>query len=214
MGQYALQDWADARARRKSALLRACAFAALATGLPPLATAAAVAAPGFGPPAAAPITPAGVATFKGGVIALGPGIGGHATFDHAVTPPPPPPPVDPHHDVTPPPPPPPPPPHDPPPPPPPHDPPPPPPPHDPPPSPPPPHHDPPPPPPPPPAAQVIVPWLNGLAKVADNEQGDDVNVVLNLSELSPNDDDDLVDAGVTSGSDASAWDVGSIEPHP
>jgi hypothetical protein len=61
---------------------------------------------------------------------------------------------------------------------------------------------------------VIVPWLNGLAKVADNEQGDDVNVVLNLSELSPNDDDDLVDAGVTSGSDASAWDVGSIEPHP
>jgi outer membrane biosynthesis protein TonB len=222
MGQYALQDWADARARRKSALLRACAFAALATGLPPLATAAAVAAPGFGPPAAAPITPAGVATFKGGVIALGPSIGGHATFDHAVTPPPPPPPVDPHHDVTPPPPPPPPP-HDPPPPPPPppphHDPPPPPPPppHDPPPPPPPPppHHDsPPPPPPPPPAAQVVVPWLNGLAKVADNEQGDDVNVVLNLSELSPNDDDDLVDAGVTSGSDASAWDVGSIEPHP
>jgi hypothetical protein len=158
VGQFALQEWQDARAQRKSALLRVCAFAALATGLPPLATAAAVAAPGFGPPAAAPITPAGFGTFKGGVIALGPSIGGRAAFDHPVTPPPPPPP--------------------------------------------------------PPAAQVIVPWLNGLAKVADNEQGDDVNVVLNLSELSPNDDDDLVDAGVTSGSDASAWDVGSIEPHP
>ena len=32
------------------------------------------------------------ATFKGGVSALGPSIGGHGTFDHPVTPPPPPPP--------------------------------------------------------------------------------------------------------------------------
>ena len=209
MGQYAGQDWSDARGQRKSALLRACAFAALATGLPPLATAAAVAAPGFGPPAAAPIAPVRAATFKGGVTALGQSISGRATFDHPVAPPPPP--VDPHHDVTPPPPPPP---HDPPPPPPPHDPPPPPPPHDPPPPPPPPppHHDPPPPPPPPPAAQVLVPWLNGLAKAADDEQRDDVDVVLDVSELAAGTSDDLVDAGVTSGSDSSGWDPINVDP--
>ena len=207
MGQLTLQDRADARARRKNALLRACAFAALATGASSLASGAAVAAPGFGPPAVGPISPAGAATFKGGVTALGPSIGGRATFDHPVTPPPPPPPVDPHHDVTPPPPPPPP--HDPPPPPPPHDPPPPPPPHHPPPPPPPAPPPAPPPPPPPPHAHFVVPWLNGLAKAADDDDRDDVEVVLDDGT-----GDDLIDAGVTSGSDASAWDPLNVEPNP
>ena len=60
-----------------------------------------------------------------------------------------------------------------------------------------------------------MPWLNGLAKAADDEQRDDVDVVLDVSELSAGTGpDDLVDAGVTSGSDASAWDLSDIEPNP
>jgi hypothetical protein len=59
-----------------------------------------------------------------------------------------------------------------------------------------------------------VPWLNGLAKAADDEERDDVDVVLDVSELSTGTSDDLVDAGVTSGSDASAWDTINVEPNP
>ena len=54
---------------------------------------------------------------------------------------------------------------------------------------------------------MIVPWLNGLAKVADNEQDDDVDDVTRPVRAVARDDDDLVDAGVTSGADASAWDL-------
>jgi len=57
-----------------------------------------------------------------------------------------------------------------------------------------------------------VPWLNGLAKAADDEQRDDVDVVLDVSELSASGGDDLVDAGVTSGSDSSGWDPINVDP--
>jgi hypothetical protein len=118
----------------------------------------------------------------------------------------PPPAPDPHHDPVPPPPPPD---HH-------HDPVPPPPDHHPPPPPPPDHHPPaPPPPPPPPAAKLIVPWLNGLAKTTDNgDEGEDVDVVLDISALSDGTGDDFVDAGVTSGSDASSWDPIDVSPNP
>ncbi|MEO8455185.1 MAG: hypothetical protein ABI454_08495 [Sphingomicrobium sp.] len=144
-----------------------------------------------------------------GAAISGAPIGG-LTFHDPLPPPPPPPPPPPHPDShpapppppphpAPPPPPPPPPPH-------PHDPPPPP-------SPPPPDH-PPPPPPPPTAQKIVVPWLNGLAKAADGDDREDLDVVLDVSELSDTGGDDLIDAGVTSGSDASSWDPITVDPTP
>jgi hypothetical protein len=192
MGQSRADQGTTARAKHARAVSRTCMCVALATT-----------------PSIGLITAAGAATFGGAPVALTSGAAasgaptGGLTF-HDPLPPPPPPPPPPHPDPHPAPPPPPPPhpdphPAPPPPPPPPH-------PHDPP---------PPPPPPPPPAAQkIVVPWLNGLAKAADGEDQEDLDVVLDVSELSDTAGDDLIDAGVTSGSDASSWDPITVDPTP
>ena len=68
----------------------------------------------------------------------------------------------------------------------------------------------------PPAQKIVVPWLNGVAKVTDDSKEDrkDVDVVIDVSELSGGADDDLVEAGVTSGSDSSAWDPINVDSKP
>jgi hypothetical protein len=59
-----------------------------------------------------------------------------------------------------------------------------------------------------------VPWLNGLAKTTDGDDREDVDAVIDISELSDGTGDDVVDAGVTSGSDASSWDPINVNPNP
>jgi hypothetical protein len=209
VGQLARHDEANARVRRKGVLSRTCASVALATS-PAIAFVTASGA------AAAPVTD--VISFKGGVIvvvssaAITRAPSGSMTFHDPLPPPPPPPihsdphpapppplhpdvhhpapptPSDPHH-------------HHPPPPPPPD-------PH--------PHHHPPPPPPAPAAEQprAKVPRDEVVSFVEDDsdDQDRDDEQIIDVSQVTGAPTDDLVDAGVTSGSDTSVWDPIHVDP--
>jgi len=61
-----------------------------------------------------------------------------------------------------------------------------------------------------------VPWLNGVAATNnDNEKNrEDIGNVIDFTQLSDSDDDDDIDAGVTSGSDPSGWDPINIDGKP
>ena len=180
----------DARARRKRVLARACVALAASPAIGVASTASAA-------------EPAASSTFKGGVIALGASAmalmqGSGVTLHDVHTPPPPPPvhtppPPPPDHHPTPPPPPPP----D-------H--------HPPPPPPPPPDHHPPPPPPPPPAAQVPRDEIV-LRDTSDDQTDQDDGQIIDVSQVSGGSGDDVVDAGVTSGSDSSVWDPIHVDPN-
>ena len=184
MGQQRFDQEGNACARRKRVFSRTCACVALATS-PTIGVAGAAGA-------------ANAATFKGGVIALGSfAAAGMASGvltlqdPHVVTPPPPPPVHPDPHPVPPPdthhPPPPPPPPTD-------------------------PHHFHPPPPPPPPPAQVPRDEIV-LRDMDDDQTDEDDGQIIDVSQVSGAATDDVVDAGVTSGSDASAWDPIHVDPN-